>query len=177
MSDLAEWDSFYVIVGGAAGALIGLQFVVMTLIADRPPPRAAEAAPAFSTPTTIHFSSVLLLAALTRVPWWGPAPLAWLWLLIGIAGLIYMVIVTRRMRRQTAYKPDIEDLLGHAIVPLLAYALIVVAAVVAFTHLYGALFAIGAAALLLLFVGIHNAWDAIAFHVFRMARKDTDGGP
>jgi len=30
MRELAEWDSFYVIVGSAAGALIGLQFVVMT---------------------------------------------------------------------------------------------------------------------------------------------------
>ena len=43
MSELAGWDSFYVIVGSAAGALIGLQFVVMTLIAERPPLRAAEA--------------------------------------------------------------------------------------------------------------------------------------
>src|SRR6058998_2956583 len=43
MSEFAEWDSFYVIVGSAAGALIGLQFVVLTLIAERPPLRAADA--------------------------------------------------------------------------------------------------------------------------------------
>jgi hypothetical protein len=43
MSELAEWDSFYIVVGPAAGALIGLQFVVMTLSAERPPLRAAEA--------------------------------------------------------------------------------------------------------------------------------------
>jgi hypothetical protein len=36
VSEFAEWDSFYVIVGSAAGALIGLQFVVLTLIAERP---------------------------------------------------------------------------------------------------------------------------------------------
>ena len=35
MPNLAEWDSFYVILGSAAGALIGLQFVAMTLIAQR----------------------------------------------------------------------------------------------------------------------------------------------
>ena len=35
MSDFGEWDSFYVIVGGAAGALIGLQFVVIDGRADR----------------------------------------------------------------------------------------------------------------------------------------------
>jgi hypothetical protein len=27
-------------------------------------------------------------------------------------------------------------------------------------------FAVGAAALLLLFVGIHNAWDAVTYHIF-----------
>jgi len=43
MSEFAEWDSFYVIVGSAAGALIGLQFVVLTLVAERAPLRAAEA--------------------------------------------------------------------------------------------------------------------------------------
>ena len=32
---LAAWQSFYVIVGSSGGALIGLQFVVMTLIADK----------------------------------------------------------------------------------------------------------------------------------------------
>jgi len=41
MPELMEWDSFYIIVGSAAGALIGLQFVVMTLIAERPPTHAA----------------------------------------------------------------------------------------------------------------------------------------
>jgi hypothetical protein len=68
MSVLAEWDSFYVIVGSAAGALIGLMFVVMALIADRPLLRAAEAGAAFATPTIVHFSSVLLLSALQRAP-------------------------------------------------------------------------------------------------------------
>jgi hypothetical protein len=62
MSELAAWDSFYVIVGSAAAALIGLQFVVMTLIAERPPLRAAEAGAAFATPTIVHFGTALLYA-------------------------------------------------------------------------------------------------------------------
>jgi hypothetical protein len=33
---MSGWENFYVIVGSSAGALIGLQFVVMTLIATRP---------------------------------------------------------------------------------------------------------------------------------------------
>lgn len=69
MPELAEWGSFYVIVGAAAGALIGLQFVVMTLLTDRPPVDAAAAGAAFASPTIVHFGAALLLSALLNVPW------------------------------------------------------------------------------------------------------------
>ena len=65
MSEFAEWDSFYVIVGSAAGALIGLQFVVLTLIAERPPLRAPEAG-AFATPTVGAFRSRALVVSVLR---------------------------------------------------------------------------------------------------------------
>ena len=68
MTALYGWDNFYVIVGSAAGALIGLQFVVLTLIANRPPLRAADAGAAFATPTVVHFGVVLFLAAIVCVP-------------------------------------------------------------------------------------------------------------
>ena len=71
MPGFHEWESFYVIVGAAAGALIGLQFVVMTLIAERPQMGTAEAGAAFATPTVAHFGAALLLSALLRVPWHG----------------------------------------------------------------------------------------------------------
>src|SRR5881296_2006625 len=101
MSELAEWGSFYVVVGSAAGGLIGLQFVVMTLIAERPPIRAAEAGAAFATPTIVHFCAVLLLSALLRVPWQTITIAAVLWGLMGFGGVAYAVIVARRMRKQT----------------------------------------------------------------------------
>jgi uncharacterized membrane protein len=84
MAELAAWDSFYVIVGSAAGALIGLQFVVMTLVAARPLRPAAEAGAAFATPTVIHLGTALLLSALLRVPWQSIIPAAALWGLIGL---------------------------------------------------------------------------------------------
>src|SRR5205823_13469555 len=67
MTAFAEWQNFYVIVGSSAGALIGLQFVVITLIADMPIGQgAAQAGHAFATPTIVHFGAVLLLAAMLR---------------------------------------------------------------------------------------------------------------
>ena len=166
MHELADWDSFYVIVGSAAGALVGLQFVVMTLIAQNPSARLAVASAAFGTPTIIHFGAVLLLSALLRAPWPSVPPIATLWGLTGVGGLAYAAIVARRMLRQDVYKPEFEDWLFHLALPMAAYALLLISSLAALIHERDALFAVGGAALLLLFIGIHNAWDGIVYHVY-----------
>ena len=48
------------------------------------------------------------------------------------------------------------------------------AASVAHSQAHPALFVVGVAALLLLFVGIHNAWDAAAYHVFLYRREQQE---
>jgi hypothetical protein len=166
MAEFAEWESFYVIVGAAAGALIGLQFVVLTLIAENPPPRAAEAGGAFVTPTIVHFSAVLLLSAGLRAPWHAITSMAAFWALVGLGGIAYCVIIARRMRTQGAYRPDLEDWVYFGFLPLAGYAILLLSALAAASHAHEALFAVGAAVLLLLFIGIHNAWDGIAYHVY-----------
>ena len=171
MPELTAWDSFYVIVGSAAGALIGLQFVVITLIAERPPLRAAEAGAAFATPTIIHFSAALFLSAVLRAPWQAITPIAVLWGLVGLGGVAYAVIVARRMRAQTVYRPQFEDWLFHILLPFSAYTVLAASAYVASFDIRPALFLVGAAALLLLLVGIHNAWDAVTYQVFVRSRQ------
>jgi len=166
MAELAKWDSFYVIVGSAAGALIGLQFVVLTLIAERPAIGSADAGAAFATPTIVHFGAAFFLSALLRVPWQSAGPIAAALGLEGFGGAVYTMIVVRRMRNQSAYKPELEDWLFHGVLPFAAYALLAVSSVGAAGHLRNSLFGAGAAALLLVFIGIHNAWDAVSYHVF-----------
>ena len=89
MTALNGWDNFYVIVGSSAGALIGLQFVVMTLIASKPVARGeAQAGEAFSTPSVVHFAVVLLLAAVGCAPWGGVGVVSILWGLVGLGGVV-----------------------------------------------------------------------------------------
>jgi len=172
MPALAGWESFYVIVGSSAGALIGLQFVVLTLIAEHPISKdMAGASSAFATPTIVHFGAVLLLSAIISAPWGGITAAAILWGAMGAAGIIYVLLVARRMRVQDAYSPEFEDQLFHVLLPFAAYATLVVSACATRWRVGGALFGIGAAALALLFIGIHNAWDAVTYHVF-VAQKD-----
>ncbi len=172
MTTLGGWQNFYVIVGSSAGALIGLQFVVITLIANTAKaPGDAQAVDAFGTPTIVHLGTVLLLAAVLSAPWHGIGIAAVLWGLAGLSGIVYEIIVARRMRVQTAYQPEFEDWLFHALLPFLAYAMLAISAYAARFHAREALFVVGAAALLLLFIGIHNAWDAVTYHVFVRKRE------
>jgi len=176
MSELSEWDSFYVIVGSAAGALIGLQFVVMTLIAERPPLRAAEAGAAFATPTVVHFGAALLLSALLRAPWQTIGVAAAAWGFVGFCGAIYTAVVARRMAKQTTYLPSFEDWLFHVALPLTAYAMLALSAFAARTYAREVLFGVGGATLLLLFLGIHNTWDAVVYHVL-VNRGEPNANP
>jgi ABC-type nickel/cobalt efflux system permease component RcnA len=174
------WANFYVIVGSSAGALIGLQFVVLTLIASRPVSRGeAQAGDAFSTPSVVHFGVVLLLSAIISAPWDGIGTVMVLWGGVGLIGIVYVAIVARRMRAQTVYKPVFEDWLFHVLLPLAAYAMLAVSAFVAHSHARTALFIVGAAALLLLFIGIHNAWDTVTHLVFveKRGKQEDEQNP
>jgi hypothetical protein len=90
MKELSDWQNFYVIVDSSAGALIGLQFVLISLIAHVVVGRSgSQAGSAFSTPTVVHFTAVLLLGAAGTAPWHQTASLAALWCVLGLAGIAY----------------------------------------------------------------------------------------
>ena len=166
MTALGGWENFYVIAGSSAGALIGLQFVVITLIGDAPSRGDQQTAVAgFATPTIVHFFAVLLLACILSAPWESVHAAAIAWGVMGAAGVGYEFIVVRRMRRQNVYKPVFEDWLFHVLLPAGAYLTLPIAAYASRGDARDALFAVAGAALMLLFVGIHNAWDAITYHV------------
>ena len=131
----------------------------------------AQAGDAFATPTIVHFGAVLLLAAVLSAPWDGIAAPAILWGLLGLSGIVYEIIVIRRMRGQFVYTPEFEDWLFHVLLPFAAYATLAGSACAARSHAGAGLFGVAAAALLLLFIGIHNAWDAVTYHIFVVRKR------
>jgi hypothetical protein len=179
MTATSGWENFYVIVGSSAGALIGLQFVVITLIANMPVGEsAALASSTFATPTIVHFSSVLLLSAVLNAPWGSIHAAAIAWGLIGLAGVVYSLLIIRRMQSQTAYRPELEDWLCHALLPFLAYGNLTLSSYLALSHVRQALCCVAVSALLLLFTSIHNAWDAVTYHVYvKRPRQNPTGSP
>ena len=163
MPELAGWETFYVIVGSSAAALTGLMFVVITLIADSDTTRSTRTLAAFGTPTVVHFCVALVIAAILTAPWRSLANVAGAIGVTGAAGLVYTLVVVRRARRQTAYKPVMEDWLFHSVFPFASYTAVVIAAVVMRQYAERALFAIAAAVLVLVLIGIHNAWDTVTY--------------
>ena len=160
---LAAWADFYVIVGSSAAALTGLQFVVIALVNDLKVAASEQTLAAFSSPTVVHFSMALLTSAVLASPWpevWqaGLAATA-----CGIGGFIYQLVVLRRARKQTQYKPVWEDWLWHVLLPFVAYTVLSLSAVLLNAHRTWAPFSIGAAVLLMVFIGIHNAWDTVTY--------------
>jgi hypothetical protein len=174
---LVAWQSFYVIMGSAAAVLTGLMFVVITLIARIPERRSSESIGAFGTPTIVHFCIALLVAAILSAPWQVLWNVGLLLGLCGLGGMTYVVIVLRRARHQSDYQPVLSDWLWHTVLPLISYAALLIAAIVLPGNPAPALFVIGAVIGLLLFIGIHNAWDTItyiAIEFFQPQNKSQD---
>lgn len=174
-SSLAEWGSFYVITGSAAAALTGLQFVVMALIAETNAKRDIAAIDAFGTPTIVHFCAVLYVSAVLSAPWHTLSSVA---LVLGVpaaVGAVYAILVTRRAIKQTAYKPVLEDWVWHSSLPIVVYAALLVAGLALTRHTAGALFTTAGATVLMLFVGIHNAWDTVTYITMEQLSADGQG--
>ena len=169
---LALWESFYVIVGSTAGALTGLQFVVLTLISEAGMVRGSGASmSAFGSPNVVHFCAALLVSAILSAPWHGLGSPGVAVAATGACGFVYCLAVVRTALRQREYKPVLEDWICHAVLPIAAYAALVQAGVQLARASADALFIVAGAVLLLVFVGIHNAWDTVTYATLEAARK------
>jgi hypothetical protein len=160
----SAWENFYVIVGSSAGALTGLQFVVLTLIAEARAVRGSvQSISAFGSPNVVHFCTALFLSSLFSVPWRQSLPLAIITVAAGVAGVLYAITVMRRAQRQRDYKPVLEDWLWHVGLPLLAYTALLFGGILLLQGSLDAQYFVGGTSLLLVFVGIHNAWDTVMY--------------
>src|SRR5580765_304025 len=145
------WETYYIVLGSAAGALTGLMFVVAALIADAGF-GSEDAVHTFATPTVVHFTGVLVLSLLVVVPWPAASQLTAALSVFGAAGTMYMLIVWRRSLRQKDYKPIFQDWVFYIALPIAGYLTAFVAAWVLRQRPTAALFMIGAGSVGLLAV-------------------------
>lgn len=175
MTVIDGWENFYLIVGSSAAALTGLMFVVITLTAENREVDAAGGLDAFASPTVLHFCAVLLVAAILTTPGHTTASLSFSLGVCGIAGILYSTQIIVRMRglarRQKEYVPVRSDWVWHCLLPLIAYVCLLGSAAVVWASADAALYSVAAGALLLLYIGIHNAWDAATWMAVHNRKK------
>jgi hypothetical protein len=171
-SPLSGWSNFYVIVGSGAAALIGLQFVVIVLVRDIRGVTSSRTIDAFGTPTIVHFGAALLISCIVIAPWPSLTGAAITLRACGVVLAGYAIVVFRRARTQTDYKPVLEDWLWHNIIPTMAYVTLIVASIGLRSYPTVSTFAIAAVALLLLFTGIHNAWDTVTYMLVERIERE-----
>ncbi|HEV3087935.1 MAG TPA: hypothetical protein VGX96_11980 [Candidatus Elarobacter sp.] len=160
---LNAWNSFYVVMGSSAAALTGLVFVVVTLINDVRRGTSDVGLSTFTTPTVVHFSCVLFTSAVMSAPFPSLTPIAVILGLVGAGGFLYVVRIAIRTSKLTSYRADMEDWTCNVVLPFVAYGTLIGSAIAIPAAAAQALYAPAAAVTLLVFIGIHNAWDVVTF--------------
>ncbi len=173
---LASWQNFYVILGSSAGALTGLQFVVMTLVTQARAASTKRDIHAFGTPTVMHFCTALLISAVMTAPWRMLASLGLCLGACGVAGVAYSLRIIWHAR-EAAYQPDQEDWVWYIIVPLLGHMTLLGAAILIQWNAAWSLVMVASDALVFLFLGVRNSWDTVTFiaiqHGSRVSSEKT----
>lgn len=156
---LQRWANFYVSMSQAGAALIGLLFVVITIVVERRPNDTAKIR-VYLTPTVIYFASVLFLAELLIFPNHTRLTAILCICLAGVAGLFYSgSLLVGRGRRKSYYEQ--HDLIAYAVVPFATYGLLVLSGVLLRYDTQLGLTLVAAGMLSLLTLAIRNSWSIV----------------
>lgn len=165
-SDVAAWHDFYVLTGTGGATLIGLMFVVVSLGPHLIAAHRPTGVPAFLTPIVVDFASVLVIAGLMLAPALAPIAVAVALGVLGVAGVAFQILNdSHRLWRESEL--GTEDWVWFVALPIVSYSLLVAAALAIGTETPYALFVVGAATLLLIIIGIRNAWDVVLWMAAR----------
>lgn len=157
---LSDWRDFYVTIGTASGAIVGAAFIVATLASELK--ERTVGLRGFITPTAVYLGSVLVGSAILTAPTLTPFALAILLGIGGGAGAIYGMVVARRI---WAMNLDFADRVCYVVIPIVAYAAIAAAALL--ENVAWTFDALAIALVVLLIVGMRNAWDMATFMIAR----------
>ena len=122
----------------------------------------------FISPTAVHLASVLVGSAILAVPDISALAVTLLLGLGGLMGTVYGGIVVARI---WTLKLDLADRCCYGLLPIGAYAGMVAAAIMIVLRVDSPLYVLAASLILLLIVGMRNAWDMASFMILRDPNK------
>jgi hypothetical protein len=169
-----DWSEFYLLAGSAAAVLIGLVFVVVTLMQDRPRSSVLSGSKLYMGPVVLHMSFVLVLSGAALVPNIDGrqfATVAWIIALWGVARGIYSTIGLVRIWTPTN-EVHWTDMWYYGVIPSVLY---VAMGVVAAGFWMGAAWAAdGIAAIVtgLILLSIRDEYDLVTWLAPKSDDKD-----
>src|SRR5258708_8210171 len=162
-----NWHDFDLLIGTAAATLVGLMFVAASIGARVFLEKDRAAMKAFMGPTVVHSSAVVVVDMVSLIPSHDWPALAGLLALVGIPGAVYSANLWLQLFVRRRFNIDIVDRLFYALIPVLGYLLLLLAAFVLFRQSRAGLDLLAAAQITLLLAGIRNAWDMMLWIVIR----------
>jgi hypothetical protein len=158
-----HWDSFFLLIGGAAGALIGLLFIVVTLMRSGDSGTLLRGASVFMTPTVAHLAIVLTVSALATAP---GIPMAAAGAVFGASALVCVGFSARSLIMLAAggvKATHWSDLWAYGVAPLaVSLALLASTLAIWFAPDWAAR-GIAASLIATLLMAIRNAWDLVTW--------------
>jgi hypothetical protein len=171
-----DWDGFYLIVGSAGGALIGIMFLIVTLTAGFDKALVERGSRVYMTPIVFHFSAILVISALTAVPGLDAHQLGVAFAILALIGFGYSVETTVRMHAPDwSMPPDLSDKWFYGYLPSFTYVAIGVGAAEIWIDKASAPYLIGGAMLAQLLVGIRNTWDLATYMIQNPTGRGESG--
>ncbi|HXD43779.1 MAG TPA: hypothetical protein VN655_01490 [Pseudolabrys sp.] len=156
--EIERWHDFYVLVGTAGATLVALLFVAVSIGTGFLTEQRAAPTRAFYSPVVLHFTAVFFISAAGLVPahtavfFAGSVAVA---ALIGGGASVFATVQLLR-NRWTSY---VQDHLAYGLLPMVCYAVLLIAAYMIVTGAPYALDVVGGTLLVLMIVNIRNAWD------------------
>lgn len=165
---LTEWHDFFVLLGTAAGTLVGLLFVAASVSSGVFSTERRAPMRVFLTATVVHFASVLAASLIVLLPLESWRALGAMVLICGLVGLGYSTLALRdSVRDGLINNIDWEDRTWYGLLPFAAYVAECAAGFVLACGAAAGCAVLAASMGLLLVAGIHNAWDITVWIITR----------
>jgi hypothetical protein len=165
---LRQWHDFYALIGAASATLVGLMFVAASIGAGVFTREHQAGIRSFLSPTVVHFTAVVIICLIGSAPSQTRLSLGILVACAGVVGGAYSAWIWRRMRVYgITPEIDVVDRLWYTFLPIAVYLIITSTGLRLISDQRYSLELLALALVLLLVIGIRNAWDMTVWVIDR----------
>jgi hypothetical protein len=157
---LEKWHEFYLLIGTAGVTLTGLLFVVVSLGPRVVANHRATGVRAFISPNAVYFATTFVVSAVLMVPDLSATVIGAFLCLGSVASLGYLAY-TKAHQQWRHNKLPLLDWIWFVGLPITSYVLLLLSGTGFLVQAAVSMHGVAAALILLLVIGIRNAWDLV----------------